>query len=263
MRASFGRYSVTGLYQGAVGTSNYVRLVQHEALPAVVVNTVIWVVTVVAVTVVASLGLAQLLNEELPGRRLVRWALIVPWAASLIMTAKLFAWIYDYYFGILNHVLVSLRLAAAPVDWLGNDATVMAAMIVVGIFVSLPFTTYVVLAGLAAIPPEVYEAAWVDGASAWRAYRTVTLPLLRPALLVAVVLNVIYVFNSFPIVWTLNDRNPGFAHDTMITYMYKVAFRSSLRDVGMAAALGVVNVLVILLAVLLYLRTVSWREADA
>jgi len=262
VRASLGRYSVTGLYQGAVGASNYVRLVQHEALPAVVVSTVIWVVTVVVVTVVVSLGLAQLLSEEFPGRRLVRWALIVPWAASLVMTAKLFAWIYDYYFGILNRVLVSLRLVAAPVDWLGNDATVMAAMIVVGIFVSLPFTTYVVLAGLAAIPPDVYEAAWVDGASAWRAYRTVTLPLLRPALLVAVVLNVIYVFNSFPIVWTLNDRNPGFAHDTMITYMYKVAFRSSLRDVGMAAALGVVNVLVILLAVLLYLRTVSWREAE-
>jgi ABC-type sugar transport system permease subunit len=263
VRASFGRYSVTGLYLGAVGTSNYVALFQHEALPTVVVNTVIWVVTVVVVTVVISLGLAQLLNEEFPGRRLVRWALIVPWAASLVMTAKLFAWIYDYYFGILNHVLVSRRLVAAPVDWLGNDATVMGAMIVVGIFVSLPFTTYVVLAGLAAIPGDVYEAAWVDGASAWRAYRSVTLPLLRPALLVAVVLNVIYVFNSFPIVWTLNDRNPGFAHDTMITYMYKVAFKSSLRDVGMAAALGVVNVLVILLAVLLYLRTVSWREADA
>ena len=75
-------------------------------------------------------------------------------------------------------------------------------------------------------------------------------------------MNVIYVFNSFPVVWTLNDRNPGFAHDTMITYMYKVAFKSSLRDVGLAAALGVVNVLLILSAVLVYLRTVSWREAD-
>ena len=72
-----------------------------------------------------------------------------------------------------------------------------------------------------------------------------TLPLLRPALLVATVLNVIYVFNSFPIVWTLNDRNPGFRHDTMITYMYKIAFKSALRDVGLAAALGVVNVLVL------------------
>ena len=263
MRASLSRYSITGLYQGSVGAANYTRLLEQEALPTVVANTVVWVAAIVLVTVVASLALAQLLNEDFPGRRLVRWALIVPWAASLIMTSKLFVWIYDYYFGILNHVLVSLGLVAAPVDWLGNDGTVMGAMIAVGIFVSLPFTTYVMLAGLSAIPGEVYEAARVDGASAWRTYWSVTVPLLRPALLVAVVLNVIYVFNSFPIVWTLNDRNPGFAHDTMITYMYKVAFKSALRDVGLAAALGVVNVLVILLAVVLYLRTVSWREAEA
>jgi len=263
VRASLSRYSITGVHQGSVGAANYARLLEQEALPTVVANTVLWVAAIVLVTVVVSLGLAQLLNEDFPGRRLVRWALIVPWAASVIMTSKLFVWIYDYYFGILNHALLALRLVTAPVDWLGNDATVMAAMIAVGIFVSLPFTTYVVLAGLSAIPGEVYEAARVDGASAWRTYWSVTVPLLRPALLVAVVLNVIYVFNSFPIVWTLNDRNPGFAHDTMITYMYKIAFKSSLRDVGLAAALGVVNVLVILVAVLLYLRTVSWREAEA
>jgi len=263
VRASLSRYSITGLYQGSVGASNYTRLLEQEALVTVVANTLIWVVAIVVVTIAASLGIAQLLNEEFPGRRLVRWALIVPWAASLIMTSKLFVWLYDYYFGLLNQVLTSLRLLAAPVDWLGDDATVMGAMIVVGIFVSVPFTTYVVLAGLSAIPGDVYEAARVDGASAWRTYRSVTLPLLRPALLVAIVLNVIYVFNSFPIVWTLNDRNPGFAHDTMITYMYKIAFKSALRDVGLAAALGVVNVLVILLAVIVYLRTVSWREAEA
>ena len=105
----------------------------------------------------------------------------------------------------------------------------------------------------------MYEAARIDGASAWRTYRAVTLPLLQPALLVAAVLNLIYVFNSFPIVWTLNDRNPGFGHDTMITFMYKIAFKSALRDVGLAAALGVVNVLVILAAVLVYLR-VAWRQ---
>jgi ABC-type sugar transport system permease subunit len=212
---------------------------------------------------VISLALAQLLNARFPGRRLVRWALIVPWAASLIMTSKLFVWIYDYYFGLVNPLLQSLGIIAQPVDWLGDDATVMGAMIAVGVFVSLPFTTYVFLAGLQSIPGEVYEAARVDGASTWRTYRSVTLPLLRPALLVAVVLNVIYVFNSFPIVWTLNDRNPGFAHDTMITYMYKIAFKSALRDVGMAAALGVVNVGVILLAVVVYLRTVRWQEEVA
>jgi len=263
VRASLGRYSVTGLYQGAVGGRNYARLAEQEALPTVLANTVVWVGVVVAVTLLVSLALAQFLNLEFPGRRVVRWALIVPWAASLIMTAKLFVWIYDYYFGILNRVLVAAGVLAAPVDWLGDDATVMGAMIGVGVFVSLPFTTYVLLAGLQTIPGEVYEAARVDGASRWRTYAAVTLPLLRPALLVATVLNVIYVFNSFPIVWTLNDRNPGFAHDTLITYMYKVAFKSALRDVGLAAAVGVVNVALILLAVVVYLRAVRWREQEA
>ncbi len=263
VQASASQYSSTGLYQGGVGLRNYARLVAQEALPTVVGNTVVWVAVVVGVTLVISLGLAQFLNLEFPGRRVVRWALIVPWAASLVMTSKLFVWIYDYYFGILNHALMRTGLLAAPVDWLGDDGSVMGAMIAVGVFVSLPFTTYVLLAGLQTIPGEVYEAARVDGASAWRAYWSVTLPLLRPALLVATVLNMIYVFNSFPIVWTLNDRNPGFGHDTTITYMYKIAFKSSLRDVGLAAALGVVNVVAILLAVLVYLRAVRWREQES
>jgi ABC-type sugar transport system permease subunit len=260
VRASLGRYSITGLYQGAVGGRNYARLLEQEALPTVIGNTVTWVALVVGITIVISLALAQLLDAAFPGRRLVRWALIVPWAASLIMTSKLFAWLYDYYFGLINRALVATGLVRAPVDWLGDDATVMGAMIAVGVFVSLPFTTYVLLAGLTTIPAEVYEAARVDGAAGWRAYRAVTLPLLRPALLVATVLNLIYVFNSFPIVWTLNDRNPGTAHDTMITYMYKIAFKSALRDVGLAAALGVVNVILILIAVLAYLRVSHWRE---
>jgi multiple sugar transport system permease protein len=263
IQASLSQYSVTGLYQGGVGARNYERLVVQEALPTVVGNTVVWVAVVVGVTLVISLALAQFLNLEFPGRRVVRWALIVPWAASLVMTSKLFVWIYDYYFGVLNHALTRVGVLSAPIDWLGDDQTVMGAMIAVGVFVSLPFTTYVLLAGLQTIPGEVYEAARVDGASAWRTYRSVTLPLLRPALLVATVLNIIYVFNSFPIVWTLNDRNPGFGHDTTITYMYKIAFKSSLRDVGLAAALGVVNVVAILLAVLVYLRAVRWREQEA
>jgi len=263
VRASLSRYSITGLSQGTVGARNYARLLEQDALGPVAVNTLAWVVVVVGVTLVVSLGLAQLLDAEFPGRRLVRWALIVPWAASLIMTAKLFVWIYDYYFGLLNRALLVLGLVRSPVDWLGDDRTVMGAMIAVGVFVSLPFTTYVLLAGLQSIPGDVYEAARVDGASGWRRYRSVTLPLLRPALLVAAVLNLIYVFNSFPIVWTLNDRNPGFAHDTLITYMYKIAFKSALRDVGLAAALGVVNVLLTLAAVLVYLHVVRWREAEA
>ncbi len=261
-QASFSRFSITGLYQGSAGPRNYTTLLHQDALPTVLLTTLVWVVSVVAVTIVISLGLAQFLNKRFAGRRMVRWALIVPWAASLIMTSRLFVWIYDYYFGILNRFLQWLHVIDAPRDWLADEATIMPAMIAVGVFVSLPFTTYVFLAGLQAIPTDILEAAKIDGASGSRTYRSLTLPLLRPALLVAVVLNMIYVFNSFPIIWTLNDRNPGFSHDTTITFMYKIAFRSAFRDVGMSAAMSVLNVLLILVAVMVYLRTVRWKEED-
>ena len=168
--------------------------------------------------------------------------------------------LYDYNYGLINHALKSLGIIDTSIDFLGNDSWTMASMVLVGVFVSLPFTIFVFIAGLNAIPDDVQEAAVVDGASPWQRWRRVTLPLLRPALLVATVLNVIYVFNSFPIVYTLNDRNPGYLHDTTITFMYKLAFKSQEKDVGMSAAAGVINVLLILLVVAVYLKIVNWRE---
>ena len=152
---------------------------------------------------------------------------------------------------------MKLRIIGAPIDWLGDDSWTLISMIVVGIFVSVPFTAYVFVAGLNAIPEDVHEAAKIDGASPWQAYLRITLPLLRPAVLVATVLNTIYVFNSFPIIYTLNDRNPGFTHDTTITFMYKLAFKSQEKDVGMSAAAGILNVLLILVVVAIYLRVVD------
>jgi ABC-type sugar transport system permease subunit len=110
------------------------------------------------------------------------------------------------------------------------------------------------------VPDDVLEAATVDGASPWQRYWNITLPLLRPALMIATVLNVIYVFNSFPIIYTLNESNPGFAHDTTITFMYKLAFKSQEKDVGMSAAAGIFNVLLILVVVAVYLKIINWRE---
>jgi ABC-type sugar transport system permease subunit len=260
VRASGGRYSITGLRKGSAGLDNYSNVLAHPALSTVIVNTVVWVAAVVILTLLAGLGLAQFLSKEFFGRRLVRWAVIVPWAASLVITARLFTLIYDYYHGILNRLLQWLHVINTPIDFLGDDRWTMSAMVAVGVFVSIPFTAYVLLAGLAGIPDDVYEAARIDGANRWQIYRQVTLPLLRPAILVASVLNIIYVFNSFPIVYTLNDRNPGFTHDTSITFMYKLAFKSAERDVGMSAATGVFNVLLILIVVLVYLRVVRWKE---
>lgn len=261
IQASRQRFSITGLRQGTAGTENYRNVLGHEMLPTVLGNTLVWVVTVVVITIVLSLALAQLLTREFPGRRFVRWAVIVPWAASLIITSQIFVLIYDYNYGLANWVLA--RLGIAPIDFLGNDAWTMPSMILVGVFVSLPFTTFVFVAGLNAVPGDVLEAARIDGAGRWQAYTRVTLPLMKPALMVASVLNVIYVFNSFPIVYTLNDRNPGYLHDTTITFMYKLAFKSQEKDVGMSAAAGVFNVLLILVVIAVYLRVVNWQEETA
>lgn len=259
-QASRDRFSITGLNLGGNGWKNYTNVLDHEALGTVLKNTAVWVIAVVALTVLISLAIAQLLVKDFPGRRFVRWAVIVPWAASLIVTSQLFVLLYDYNYGIINHLLTSIGLVDKPIDFLGDDRWTMPSMILVGVFVSLPFTIFVFIAGLNAIPDDVQEAARVDGASAWQRYRSITLPLLKPAMLVAGVLNVIYVFNSFPIVYTLNDRNPGYTHDTSITFMYKLAFKSQEKDVGMSAAAGVFNVLLILVVVAVYLKVVRWKE---
>ncbi|WP_342372281.1 sugar ABC transporter permease [Propioniciclava soli] len=262
--ASLANFSITGLRRGSAGLANYVAVLNHPMLPTVLLNTVVWVVAVVAITIVFSLAIAQLASKDFLGRRVLRTALILPWAASLVITAQVFMLIYDYNYGLLNPFLQTLGLIAGPVDWLGDDAVVRWSFILVGVFVSIPFTTFVFIAGLSAIPDDVYEAARIDGASPWRAYRSITLPLLRPALLIATVLNTIYVFNSFPIICTLNDRNPGYTHDTTITFMYKLAFKSQEKDVGMSAAAGILNVLLILVVVAIYLKIVDPRkEADA
>jgi ABC-type sugar transport system permease subunit len=218
----------------------------------VAINTVVWVVTVVSITFIVSLVLAQLLDTPFPGRRIVRYALIIPWAASLVMTTLVFRWMFNFYYGLINRELEDLHLHTSPVDWLGGPVSSFVSIVLVGVFVSVPFTTYVFLAGLQSLPGEIYEAAKVDGASGWQAYRRITLPLLRPAMFVAGVLNVIYVFNSFPVIWLLTQGGPGNSTDTTITFMYKLAFQ--FQDVGESAALSVINVVAILVVVGGYLR---------
>ena len=260
VRTSLSEISISGLSKGFTGLSNFERLFADPDLLGIMTRTLVWVVVVVAVTIGVSLALASLLNAAFPGRRFVRWALIIPWAASVVMTATIWRWMLDGFYGIINRILFDLGLIASPIrDWLGDPSSAFVWLMFVAIFVSLPFTTYVLLAGLQSIPRDIYEAAKVDGATGWRTYRHITLPLLRPALLVAAIINMINVFNSFPIIWAMTKGGPGSLTDTTTTHMYKLAFQ--LLDVGQSAAMAVVNFAVILLFVLLYLRVVDWRRA--
>ncbi|MFF2937550.1 carbohydrate ABC transporter permease [Streptomyces mirabilis] len=261
IRTSLTRISSTGLSRGFAGGRNYADLFAEDDLPGVLLRTLIWVVGVVVVTILLALGLAQLLNTRFPGQRLVRWALIVPWAASVLMTALIWRWMLNDFYGVVNEVLMDLGVLDAPVNWLAHPGQAFAAMMGVAVFVSLPFTSFVLLAGVQSIPAEVYEVARVDGAGSVRTYLGITLPLLRPSLLVAAIINVINVFNSFPIIWAMTRGGPGFDTDTTTTYLYKLAFDN--QAVGESAAMAVVNFVLILAVVLVYLRVVRRREDTA
>lgn len=258
LRTSLTQVGRSGQLQGFAGLENYYEVLGNPALAGVFVRTILWVVVVVVLTIVISLALAQLLNQDFPGRRFVRWALLVPWASSIIMTATSFRWMLNGYYGILNRFLADLGLIDERVEWLGTAETSFPWLIVVAVFVSLPFTTFVILAALQTIPAEVVEAARVDGARAWRTYFEITLPLLSSALLVAAVINIINVFNQFPIIWIMTNGGPGNTTDTTTTLMFKLAFRS--YDIGASAALSVLNFAVILVFVLIYLRATGFMK---
>jgi multiple sugar transport system permease protein len=262
-RISFQHYSPDGFLLGSAGWRNYTRLFQDPNFGPVMLRSVIWVVAVVGLTMLISLGVAQLFNQRFPGRRVARWALIAPWAASVMMTAIIFRWMLDPNTGAVNLLLRQLgllsRLGTSQADWLGRPDAALAWMIGVAVFVSVPFATYTILAGLQTIPGEVYEAARIDGASHLRTYLSITLPLLRPAILVATLINVMNVFNSFPIIWEMTRGGPGYETNTSTVYMFNL----KQNFIGESASMSVVNFGVIILIVLLFLRVSNWNKEVA
>jgi multiple sugar transport system permease protein len=251
-----------GVTIGSAGAQNFTTLLHNPNLPSILMRTVIWVTAVVAITMLLSLGLAQLFNQRFPGRRVARWALIAPWAASVMMTALIFRWMLQPDNGVINvflHQLGLVQFDSNESSWLGRPDSALAWMIGVAVFVSLPFTTYTLLAGLQAIPGELFEAARVDGASRWSGYRSITLPLLRPAFLVALLINVMNVFNSFPIIWEMTRGGPGYQTNTTTVFMYNL--KESF--IGQAAAMSIVNFTLIIVIVLFFLKVSRWNRREA
>lgn len=260
VQSSFQQIGGEGFVAGYNGTTNYAHLFDEPDFVSVLLRTVVWVVVVVGVTMLISLGLAQLFHQRFPGRRVTRWALIIPWAASVMMTALIFKWALDPNVGVINvilhHIGVVSKLGSNQADWLGNPTSALIWMMAVAIFVSLPFTTYAILSGLQGIPGDVYEAASLDGATSWKSYLRVTLPLLKPAILVATLINVINVFNSFPIIWEMTRGGPGYQTATSTIYMVDL----KQGDVGQSASMSVINFLLVIVIAGVYLSTTRWKE---
>lgn len=259
---SFRDLSRFGKDRGWAGFENYTRVFALDPLSTVLTNTVVWTIGVVAVTLLVSLVLAQFLNKKFPGRKVLRMVIIVPWAASVVMTSTVFVYGLDPFYGIINKFLVDIGLIDEPYGFLKNATSGFLSAMAVAVFVSVPFSTFVVLAGLQTIPHDVLEAAQIDGAGRLQTYWRVVFPMLRPALAVAAIINIINVFNSLPILKTMTGSIPGYDADTTTTMIFKLIQND--RQIDTASALSVVNFVVILVVIGIYLKVVKpMREVNA
>ena len=242
-QTSFSEISKSGVNKGFNGVSNYVWIFQNPTFWNTLGNTVIWTIVVVGLSTVLGIILGLVLNEKFHGRKIVRAIVVFPWATALIIQSVIWKYIINADYGALNVLLTKLGLIDSYVNWTATPGQFFAWECFVGILVTIPFVTFCVLSGLQSIDTSLYEAAAVDGATFWSRLFKVTLPLLMPSLTVSTVLNIIYVFNSFPIIWTISKGDPADKTHTLVTYLYKLSFTN--QRVGEAAAVSVIGFLIL------------------
>ncbi|HTV69420.1 MAG TPA: sugar ABC transporter permease [Rhizobiaceae bacterium] len=204
-------------------------------------------VVVVAVACFAvGLGTALLVNNRFKGRTLARLAVALPWAVPEIIAVVIFAWIFDSSFGLMNWLLVRLGLVDQMINWFSSPTAAFWAVAVTMIWKGYPFVSIMTLAGLQSIPEDFYNAAKVDGASAFQRFRYITIPVLMPVLGVTMVLVVLWVFRDFSIIKTLTDGGPLKSTQTLSIMTYEQAF--GFFQMGYAAAIGIVTLILCVIA---------------
>lgn len=250
-----------GRLMGFAGWENFANVFDDPLFWSSLWRTGIWTVCVVVGTLAISFPVAMILNDDFYGRGLARVIIMLPWAISLTMTAVVWRWALNGRSGLLNATLMNAGITDQPIEWLATAPLAFTIEILVGILVSIPFTTTILLGGLSAMPQDTYEAAMVDGASGWDQFRHITLPLMKPFINIAIVLNVIYVFNSLPIIWVMTEGGPANGTDILVTYLYKLAFRFG--QLGEAAAISLIMFGVLLAFTTVYVWLVIRSEEDA
>ena len=243
--------SRAGKIKGFNGIENFVKVINNPSFSLVLKNTLVWTVAVVVISTVLGFMLALVLNNQFRGRKVARPIVVFPWATTLVIQASAWNFVINTDYGTLNTLLMKIGLISAPVNWTPTPEAYFAWEIACGIFVTIPFVTFCVLSGLQSIDTSYYEAATVDGAGYFQKLFSITLPLVKSSLTVATVLNIIYVFNSFPIIWTMTKGDPANHTDTLVTYLYKLAFYNGKQ--GEAAAVSVIGFVILLICASTYM----------
>jgi ABC-type sugar transport system permease subunit len=247
--------SLTQKYVGVppvfVGLENYIRLSSDGFFQRAVANSFIFTFSSVAFKLMLGVGMALVLTSNIRFRSFFTGVLLIPWVAPTVVSALNFLWIFDGSLGVLNYLLVKVfRILPQGVGWLSEPGTAMASVIGVNVWRGFPFFGISFLAGMKAIPGELYEAAAVDGASALQRFRHVTLPGIRNIVIIVVLLSTIWTFNDFAIVYILTKGGPGGATQVLPVFAYEMAFGAQRLGEAIAVALYMLPALAAVIIVL-------------
>lgn len=252
---SFGEDAMMpGRAEWWTGFGNYETLFTDERFIESLINTLIFTAVTVPIELVLGIGLAMILHRQFAGRGIVRVAVLFPWALPTALNALIWRWMYSTDFGVFNGILTDVGLITEPINWLGSTPLAMASMMVVSIWKTSSFMALLLLAGLQTIPDEIYEAGAIDGTTRWSAFRRLTLPLLAPSILVAVLLRSMDALRAFELPFNLTDGGPAGTTETISLYAYRVLFQ--FIDFNFGASVVLVQFVIILVISIFYIRSI-------
>jgi multiple sugar transport system permease protein len=251
IRLSFTDYSVTrDVPANFIGLDNYIDVITSDQTHKRLVTTLIFVVGAVGLQTILGFTIAYLISRRLRGRGALTTLFLIPMMLSPVVVGLFWKFMLDVQFGVVNSFSDSLGLGRS--EWLTNRTLALVSLIIVDTWQWTPFIMLIALAGLTAVPKYLYEAAEIDRASEWFRFRRITLPLVWPLLLIAIMFRAIEAFRLFDLVYILTGGGPGGTTETISFQVYKIAFFGF--DTGRASAYGVLIVIVVTIAAQLYLR---------
>jgi multiple sugar transport system permease protein len=238
-----------------VGLKNFAADIHDPLFWRVALNTFIYTAVATLLKMVGGLAMAVAINQQFALKNLVRALLLLPFIVPTVLSTVAWMWILDPAFSVFNWFLIELGVPKPGPSWLGNPVLAMASIIFINTWRGLPFYGITLLAGLQTVPPELYEAATIDGASGWQRFRYVTLPLLQPIILIVTLFSVIFTFADFQLVYVLTHGGPQNATQLFATYAFDIGMGAGQLGLGASVALAMFPALALLiLALTIYMR---------
>jgi multiple sugar transport system permease protein len=251
----FQHYTSATFFTGVapwVGLENYSAVIHSAVFSKAMVNTFLFTAGSIAGQFTIGLALALYFQRKFPLSGVLRSLLLLPWLIPLIVSSAIWRWLLDEDNGAINQALSALHLVSENPGWLTSTSLALIAVIIVNIWIGIPFNTTILYSGLQEIPGELYEAAALDGATGWKAFRYITWPLLRPVVNVVLVLGVVYTLKVLDIILGLTRGGPANATETIATQSYHLSFTQF--DFGQGAAMGNILIVISLVFAAMYLR---------